>query len=98
MFARLTITQMKKERQQEGVNLYQESAAPVVKAQKGFRGAYLLSDPETGKGISISLWESREDAVASEKSGYYQEQITKFKEIFAEPPVQEGYEVTVQVD
>ena len=96
MFARLTITQMKPGKIQEGINLYKESVVPTVKMQKGFRGGYLLSDLETGKAISISLWESQDDAVANEKSGYYQDQIAKFKDIFSAPPTKEGYEVTVQ--
>ncbi len=29
-------------------------------AQPGFKGAYLAQDPETGKTLSISLWETRE--------------------------------------
>jgi heme-degrading monooxygenase HmoA len=87
---------MKPEKIQEGINLYKESVVPAAKAQKGYRGAYLLSDLKTGKGISISLWDSLEDAEANEKSGYYQEQVAKFKGIFTAPPTQEGYEVTVQ--
>jgi heme-degrading monooxygenase HmoA len=96
MFARLTITQMKTDKVNEGIRLYRESVVPAVKTQKGFRGAYLLSNAESGKGISISIWDSEEDALANEKSGYYQEQVAKFKDIFSAPPIREGYEVAVQ--
>jgi hypothetical protein len=44
----------------------------------------------------ISLWDTEEDAVANEESGYYQEQVARFKDFFAAPPVREGYEVSVQ--
>jgi heme-degrading monooxygenase HmoA len=96
MFARLTITQMKADKIQQGINLYKESVVPGVKSQKGFRGGYLLTDVKTCKAISISLWDSEDDAVATETSGFYQEQLGKFKDIFAAPPTKEGYEVTVQ--
>ena len=95
MFARLTITQTKIDLLDEAVKVTKESVLPAAKSQKGFRGAYLLSQPN-GKAIMISLWETEEDAVANEKSGYYQEQLAKFKDMFTAPPVHEGYNVSLQ--
>jgi len=96
MFARLTIVQLKVDRIDETVKLYEDSVVPAAKSQKGYRGIYLLTDRKTGKGISIALWDSEEDAIANEQSGYYQEQVNRFKDLFAAPPVREGYEVSVQ--
>ncbi len=96
MFARITIVQGKIDKLDESIKIY-ENSIPAAKSQKGFREAYLLTDRNTGKGISCTLWDSEEDAVANEKSGYYQEQIYKFKDLLTAPPVQEGYEVSVQV-
>jgi len=48
------------------------------------------------KGYSISIWDSEEDAIANEQTGYYKEQVGKFAEFMTAPPVQEGYEVAVQ--
>lgn len=96
MFARLTIVQLKVDRIDESVKLYEDSVVPAAKSQKGYRGIYLLTDRKTGKGISIALWDSEEDAIANEQSGYYQEQVNRFKDLFAAPPVREGYEVSVQ--
>jgi len=95
-FARVTITQSKVESYDEMVKLYSESVVPAAKAQKGYLGIMLLTDRATGKSISIALWESEEDAIANEKSGYYQEQVGKFKDFFTAPPVREGYEVSVK--
>jgi heme-degrading monooxygenase HmoA len=96
MFARLTIVQANIDKLDETVKIFKESVAPTAKSQKGFYGAYLLTDRKTGKGISISLWNSEQDAVANEQSGYYQEQLNKFKGFFTAPPVHEGYEVSLQ--
>ncbi len=96
MHARLTIVQMKPDLIDEIAKLYEDSVIPAAKSQKGFRGAYLLSDSKSGKGVSITLWDSEEEANANEKSGYYQDQVNKFKEYFTAPPVREGYEVSVQ--
>ena len=96
MFARLTIVQVNIDKLDETKKIYKESVIPAAKSQKGYRGAYLLTDSKTGKGVSIALWDSEEDAIATEQSGYYQEQLAKFKDFFTAPPVREGYEVSVQ--
>ena len=97
MFARLTIVQVKTDKMDETIKLFEDSVVPAAKLQKGFQGAYLLTDRNTGKAISCTLWDSEEDAVATEQSGYYQEQIDKLKEFLTAPPIREGYEVAVQV-
>ena len=96
MFARLSIVQVKVDKMDETIKIYEDAVVSAAKLQKGFQGAYLLTDPDTGKGISCTLWDSKEDAIANEQSGYYQKQIDKFKDVFTAPPVQEGYEVSVQ--
>ncbi len=96
MFARLTIVQMQVDKVDEASKLYEESVVPAAKSQQGYQGAYLLVDRKTGEGVSITFWNSEEDASANEQSGYYQEQVGKFKDIFTATPVREGYEVTVQ--
>ena len=96
MFARLTTVQINIDKLDEATKIYGDSVIPAAKSQKGFRGAYLLTDRKTGKGISMTLWDSEEDAIANEQSGYYQEQLSKFKELFTAPPVREGYEVSLQ--
>ena len=95
-FARLTMVQIKMDKLDETVKIFDESVTPSMKSQKGYRGAYLLTDRNTGKGVAITLWDSEEDAIANEQSGYYQEQLSKFKDFFTAPPVREGYEVSIQ--
>jgi heme-degrading monooxygenase HmoA len=96
MFARITLVQIKQGRLDEAIQLFAESVVPAAKSQNGFRAMYLLSDRGTGKGIAIGFWESEADALANEQSGYYQEQLGKFRDLFAGPPVREAYEVSVQ--
>lgn len=93
-FARLTITQSNIESFNEMVKLFSESLVPAAKSQNGYLGILLLTNRTTGKAISIALWESEENAIA--KSGYYQEQVAKFKDYFTAPPVREGYEVSIK--
>jgi len=96
MHARVTTVEMQPDKIEESVRMYRDSVIPAAKQQQGFKGAFLLTDPNTGKGVSITLWETEADMRAGETSGYYQEQIAKFAQIFAGPPTREGYEVSVQ--
>lgn len=96
MFARVTVTQMKLDRLDEAITLFAESVIPAARTQRGFKDMYLLTDRATGKGLAIGFWESEADADANEKSGYYQEQLGKFRELFAAPPIREAYEISVQ--
>jgi heme-degrading monooxygenase HmoA len=65
--------------------------------QKGFQGANLLVDRNTGKILTISTWATRADLEATETSGWYQEQVAKFAKTWVEPPVREIFEVAVHV-
>ena len=58
--------------------IWDESIMPAVKNQKGFIGSFLLVSEQRDEGISIGIWESKEDAEAIQKSGLYQEQVKKF--------------------
>ena len=94
MFARFTLVQMKMDKMDEAIKLYEHRFVSGAKLQKGFYGIYLFTDRQTGKGYSISLWDSEEDAVAYEQSEYYKEQFGKFAEHFSAPAVQENYQVS----
>jgi predicted ester cyclase len=95
-FARVTITQTKPEKRGEAVKIYNENVVPEAKKQKGFHGIMSLSDFKTGKGISISIWDSEAYAIANEQTGYYKAQVDRFKDLFTAKPIREGYVVTAQ--
>ena len=96
MYARVTIVQIQPGKVDEATRIYRDSVVPAAKQQKGFKGIYMLTDRNTGKGISIALWETEADMKAGESSGFFQQQLAKFKDIFGAPPVREAYEVSVQ--
>lgn len=96
MFARLLRMQTKIERINEAAKLFEESVIPLCRNQKGYKGAYFLTDRKTGTSIPITLWESEEDMLATESSHFFQEQLIKFMGLFKAPPIREAYEVVVQ--
>jgi heme-degrading monooxygenase HmoA len=97
MFARMTTMMIQPDRIDEAIAIYKKSVVPAAKKQKGYRGACLLTDVPAGKGISVTFWNSEKDALANEESLYYQEQLSKFLDIFSGPPIKEGYEVAVHL-
>ena len=64
MYARATTLQVSPEQVQEGVVHYQAGIASFRKSA-GNRGAFLLVDRSSGKGIGVTLWESEEAMRAS---------------------------------
>ena len=94
MIARVTLMSIIQDKLDEAIRLFQESVVPAAKSQNGFRGAYFLTNRETGEGLSITLWMSADDGKANEESGYYQEQLSKFKSLVkALPTFDDYYEV-----
>lgn len=95
MFARVTFTQVKEDKVDEAIRITKESVFPAAALESGFSHAFLLTQPK-GKAIVVTMWTTEEDAVANEKSGYYQEQLAKYKDMFTAPPVHEGYTVSLK--
>ncbi|BDI04801.1 antibiotic biosynthesis monooxygenase family protein [Sphaerotilus microaerophilus] len=96
MYARMVAMPGRPDKMDEAQKIFNESVIPVARQQKGFRGAFFLTDPETGKGVSLTLWDTPEDMKAGESSGYLQEQIAKFGPLMAGPPTREVFLVAAQ--
>ncbi|MDP2937457.1 MAG: hypothetical protein Q8O86_13310, partial [Dehalococcoidia bacterium] len=80
----------------EACRIVRQSIVPALKEQQGFRGQFLLTQPETGKALSINLWETEIDLKAFESSATYRESLARLTGALAGPPAGEVYEVNVQ--
>ena len=80
----------------EANHIVEDAIVPVLKEQKGFKGQLLLTQHDTGKAISINLWETETDLTAFENSPLYRELMGKLAAVLAGPPAGERYEVSVQ--
>jgi heme-degrading monooxygenase HmoA len=96
MYARVTILAVKKGKAEEAVRIYKNSILPAAKTQKGYQGSYVLADWKADKGIVMTFWESEKAATANEENRYYQEQLIKVMNLFAAPPIREGYDVAIE--
>lgn len=80
----------------EAVRIYQDRVVPAAKEQEGFRGALMLTDPDTGEGLSISFCNSEDDMHASEAGGFYHRKLSDLDDLFISTPVRKHYEVSAQ--
>ncbi|MBN2199362.1 MAG: antibiotic biosynthesis monooxygenase [Candidatus Aminicenantes bacterium] len=95
MYARVTNIHIKTDKVQEAISLYENSVLPAAESQAGFQGALLLTDAPTGHGLTITFWNSKNEALANEQNLYYQNQLVKFMPYFTDPPTREGFEVSL---
>ena len=96
MYARVTSVSVQLDKVAETTRIYNESILPAIKAAAGNRGVFLLIDPATGKGLSITVWNSQAEGEAYDSSGTYREQVAKVAAFFSGPPSLATYEVAAQ--
>ena len=67
MFASVSTYQGPPEQIDEGLRYAQENIVPSLQEVEGFEGVYLLVDRQSGKVLTVTLWESEEALRASEE-------------------------------
>ena len=96
MFARVTLLEIDTLRvdMREAVDLYRGDVVPELRQQPGYAGALVLTTPE-GKGVTITFWETAEQADSTGSSGFYPELLGRYTTLFRAPPGREHYEVAL---
>jgi heme-degrading monooxygenase HmoA len=90
MYARVTNIRFPSNMKAEVVAVAQ-GLAPVLENQRGFKGLQVLTDPNAGEGIIVSLWE------ASEAGASYIGQMSMMSSFLDEPLAPETNEVSVRI-
>ena len=93
MQARVVTAQLKQGTIMEASRIYRESVVPAAAREKGNGGAILLVQSDTDKAISITFWDTVEDMVAGEESGYFLEQLQGFAGMFSTSPTRDHFDV-----
>lgn len=78
------------------VGLFENIVMHAATEQQGFRRGLLLVDRAGNRAVSIGLWQSEADLLASEQIGYLGQQVSNFTEIVAAPIVPETLVVVVE--
>ncbi len=71
MFARVTHYDVSAKRLQQGRRAFEEHVVPALRMQSGYNGGLLLGNPESGKMLTVSLWENEEAMHATDEASYW---------------------------
>jgi heme-degrading monooxygenase HmoA len=96
MYARVTNIRFPPDMKAE-VSSVAQGLAPILRRQRGFEGLQVLTDPSTGEGIIVSLWETEADAEASETTSSYIGQMSMMSSFLYESLASKTYEVSVKM-
>ena len=97
-FARLTFVKLKPDVSLEDTRkIWDGSVVPAAKEQKGFIGGFLLVTEQRDEAVAVTLWESKDEALAGEQSSYFQDQVKKFAAFMAAPPERKHYDVNSEI-
>jgi heme-degrading monooxygenase HmoA len=67
MYARVTNIRFPPDMKAE-VSRVVQGLAPILRWQRGFESLQVLTDPSTGGGIIVTMWETEADAETSEET------------------------------
>jgi heme-degrading monooxygenase HmoA len=95
MYARVANIRFSPEMRAEVVRVAR-GLAPVLRSLRGFKGLQVLTDPNVGESIIISLWETEADAEASEVGSSYIGLMSMMSSFLYDPLVPTTYEVSVR--
>ena len=68
----------------------------VLREQRGFNGLQVLTDPNAGEGILISLWETEDAAKTSEDGSAYIGQMSMMSSFLYGPLTPKTYELDIR--
>ena len=64
MYARMVTSQVKPHQLDQMEAVYKDDLLPLIEHQPGFKGIFVMHDPESNKEVSITLWENIVDMEA----------------------------------
>ena len=95
MYASVTTAQVQPGKFDEYLKMLTEQITPGVQQLPGLVDFYLLTNREAEKGVTIAIYASEADAVATQTSGKYQELVAKIAHLLVMETVKrEGYAVS----
>ena len=94
MYASITNVSIRPDAAGEAIRLWREEILPVNRTLKGWKGAELFTNPQTGEGVAVNFYESEADVNAVESSGTFQQFMGKLAPLMSAPPVRKVYELS----
>ena len=75
--------------------IFQESVLPIIEKQDGFVKFNLYTNEKDNTIIVNSFWDTEYNIEVVFSSGIYQEQVSKFENLFASPPIRNVFKVSI---
>jgi len=92
MYVRLTYLNFLPGKADEAKTIYHDELTPIVKKQKGNLDCRLLEPVDKADDfISMTVWDSKEDADAYHTSGVYKQLVDRVRSSFSKEPVLKVY-------
>jgi heme-degrading monooxygenase HmoA len=92
-FAYVAIGEFKPGKFEEAQQLYEKAVSTYT---HGFKGAYLLREPGTDRGIAVIFWENIGD-MQENQSEAYEAILNKMSHLFTKAPITSFYEVSSEI-
>jgi hypothetical protein len=92
MFARLVTMKLKANSAEDFSRLIDNEILPLLRKQKGFRDEITFVSRQRALAVGISLWDTKEDAVAYKGTGYH-EVLKALAKVLKGKPTVETFEV-----
>ena len=96
MYAKVVITFFPPDKMEEAIRVYRDHFTPALRQQKGFKDVLFLTEHDTGKSISVILWETEADMTAGESNPFVRQQFDKFADSLGEASAGQKYKASVQ--
>jgi heme-degrading monooxygenase HmoA len=93
-FVHVAIGEFKPGKFAEAQNLYEQAVATY---EQGFKGAYLLQEPGTDRGISVIFWDTMDDMDVNQTKAQHQAVLKKMGPLFAGMPTTTVYELVSEL-
>jgi heme-degrading monooxygenase HmoA len=99
MYVRLTYLNFLPGKADEAKSIYDNELAPVVKQQKGNLDCKLLEPVDkVDDYISLTVWDSKENADAYHASGVYKQLVDRVRSSFSKEPVLKVYSTQAMLE
>jgi len=77
----------------EVLRIWDEQVMPQLTQQQGYQGYQTCINRDSNKMLTLTYWETREDADRTLNSDWMRQTLGLFADVFAAPPTQEHYAV-----
>ena len=95
MFVQVSLIEVHPGKIEQIKTIFQESVLPLIEKQEGFVKFNLYTNEKDNSIIVNSFWDTEHNIEVVFKSGIYQEQVAKFENLFASPPIRNVFEVSI---